>query len=84
MCTSNAILYPEAWKFFIEQARNIEEEYDINYLGKYRIPEPNRSGKFIYTDTVENLWFEFHKKWNEPNLNSESVIGKIQYIVNNF
>lgn len=81
---SNAELYPEAWSFYIDQARNIKEEYDINYLGNYRIPEPNRSGKFIYAQTVEELWGKFIDKWNEPDLNSESIRSKIQYIVNTF
>ena len=53
-------------------------------LGKYRIPKPDRSGNFIYANTVEDLWRQFIQAWFEPNLNSESIRGKIQYIVQNF
>jgi len=81
---SNSVKHPEAWKFYIEQARNIENEPDISMLGKYRIPVPNRSGLFIYADTVEELWSRFIKSWYEVDLNSESVYGKIQYIVQHF
>lgn len=39
---SNEEKYSEAWKFYIEMARNIEQESDISHLGNYRI-----SGDFV-------------------------------------
>ena len=69
---SNKENHPEAWVFFAENARNMG-----NY---YRIPEPNKSGLFINTTNVCDLWSKFINKWYEPNLNSESITGKIQYI----
>ena len=81
---SNAVKYPEAWAFYKEHARNISEEPHLNHLGNYRIPEPNQSGDFIYADTVEDLWISFLRKWYEPNIKSESLYGKIQYIVEHF
>lgn len=80
----NSVRYPEMWKFFESQARNIKNEPDISHLGNYRIPEPNRSGKFIYSDTVEGLWTKLFMKWDEPNLEAISIRGKIQYIVQTF
>lgn len=77
-------MYPEAWKFYVEHARNISGEPHLNHLGNYRIPEPNQSGNFIYANVVEELWSSFIRKWYEPNLRSESLHGKIQYIVQNF
>lgn len=76
--------YPEAWAFFIKEARNITEEPDLKDLGNYRIPKPDRSGSFIYTNSVEMLWYEFIRAWFTPALNSECVRSKIQYIVQNF
>lgn len=81
---SNAIKHPEAWAFYIEQARNIENEPTINSLGKYRIPVPNKSGQFIYADDAGELWGKFIKEWYTVDLNSESLYGKIQYIVQHF
>lgn len=83
---SNKELHPEAWKFYIEQARNIKEEPDLVHLGNYRIPVPDGSGNFIYADEVEFLWARFIKAWYDPalGLNSPSVYGKIQYIVEKF
>jgi hypothetical protein len=78
---SNSELHPEAWKFFIDQARNIMNEPELP--ANYRIPEPNMSGNFIYSDTIEGLWVQFIRKWYEPNFNSHSVYGQIQYIVEN-
>lgn len=80
----NSIKHPEAWKFYIDQARNIMEEPDLKKLGNYRIPVPDKSGNFIYADTVEELWGNFIQQWYKPKLNSESLYGKIQYIVENF
>ena len=83
---SNRLKYPEAWKFYEEQARNIMEEDDLNHLGNYRIPVPDQSGNFIYTKSVEDLWSKFIHAWYDPKLglNSPSVYGKIQYIVEKF
>mgnify|MGYP003435550849 CR=1 FL=1 len=81
---SNSIKHLEAWNFFVEEARNIREESDINHLGNFRIPIPDKSGNFIYTETVEGLWVELLKEWYKPRLNSPSIRGKIQYIVNQF
>lgn len=83
---SNSVKHPEAWKFYIEQARNIMEEPDLVHMGNYRIPVPDMSGNFIYADSVEVLWSKFIRIWYEPKLglNSPSVYGKIQYIVETF
>lgn len=78
----NSKQHPEAWAFYIEHARNIEDEDSLP--GKYRIPKPNRSGDFIYADSVEKLWAKFIQAWYNPDLNSESIRGKIQYIARNF
>jgi len=80
---NNKIDHPEAWAFFIEQARNIKKEPELKHLGKYRISEPNRSGKFIYADDTGILWNKFIQMWYKEDINSESLYGKIQYIVNN-
>jgi len=80
----NSEKHPEAWAFYIAQARNIVDEPTLNKFGKYRIPEPNRSGSFIYADKVEELWSRFIEAWYTEDINSESVYGKIQYIVNHF
>jgi hypothetical protein len=80
---SNSELYPEAWNFFIDQARNIMNEPILSAVANYRIPVPDKSGEFIYADSPEMLWARFVKKFYEPNFNSPSVYGKIQYIVQN-
>jgi hypothetical protein len=80
----NADIHPEAWDFYIAQARNITSEKDIRHLGNYRIPSPDRSGEFIYSRTVDGLWAKFIRRWYEPNINSESVYGKIQGIIEQF
>ncbi len=81
---NNSIKYPEAWKFYVKQAKNIKKELDINYLGNYRIPVLNQSGQFIYANTVTELWSKFIESWYKEDLNSESIYSKIQYIANNF
>lgn len=81
---SNAVNHPEAWEFYVEQARNITKEPDLNHLGNYRIPVPDMSGNFIYADNVGHLWSQFIEAWYKPSLHSHSVRGKIQYIVENF
>ena len=80
---SNSEKYPEAWAFYIEQARNIMQEPELVHLGNYRIPKPNMSGDFIYAKTVEGLWSQFIQAWYMIDINSHSVYGKIQYIVQN-
>ncbi len=79
----NSEKHPEAWKFYIKHARNMEGEEEEK-IGKYRIPRPDRSGEFIYSECVEGLWRKFIEAWYTPDLNSECVRSKIQYIVNNF
>lgn len=83
MRTSNAEKYPEAWKFFLEHARNIENEKDLPKF-KYRIPKPDMSGDFIYHDHPEQLFQLFREEFYKPSLTSPSVYGKVQYIVNTF
>lgn len=80
----NSKKYPEAWEFFIEHARNIENEPDISHLGKYRIPKPDRSGKFLYANNPGLLFIKLKNTFYNIDINSPSVYGKIQYIVNNF
>ena len=80
----NEELYPEAWEFFIEQARNIEKEPDLKHLGKYRIPKPDMSGDFIYANHPGVLFCLMRDQFYKPAPNSHSVYGKIQYIVQNF
>lgn len=53
-------------------------------FGKYRISRPDRSGDFIYADCPDILFANFKNVFYRPSLNSESVYGKIQYIVQNF
>jgi hypothetical protein len=83
---SNSENYPEAWAFFVEQARNIMEEPELVHMGNYRIPVPDMSGNFIYANSPEKLWSKFIRSWYDPKLgiNSPSVYGKIQYIVETF
>lgn len=60
------------------------DEHELNHLGNYRIPIPDMSGNFIYADTVTQLWVRFMQEWEKPRLDSPSIKGKIQYIVQNF
>lgn len=80
---SNSEKYPEAWQFFIEHARNMRNEPESR-LGKYRVPKPDMSGDFLYHDRVEILFHIFKNEYYKPSINSHSVYGKIQYIVENF
>lgn len=80
---SNKIKYPEAWEFFMEHARNMEDEEECKW-GKYRIPVPDMSGNFIYSDDVGVLFLMFKEEFYKPQLNSLSLYGKIQYITDNF
>lgn len=52
--------------------------------GKYRIPKPDKSGDFIYSNDVAALFRLFVEEFYKPNINSPSLRGKIQYITNNF
>lgn len=83
---SNSIKHPEAWKFWVNQCRNITEEPELYKLGMYRIPVPDQSGNFLYGKTLYHMWHLFISAWYEPKLglNSPSVYGKIQYIVETF
>lgn len=80
---NNAELHPEAWEFYLEQARNIMDT-DLKDLGNYRIPKPNMSGDFIYAWDVGILWMKFIEEWYKPQHNSHSVFGQIQYVVETF
>jgi len=76
---SNDKLYPEAWKMFIEHARNIigcEDEH----LGKYRIPHPTKE-ECMYSDDIGMLFMMYKDAFYRPDFRSPSVYGKIQYIV---
>lgn len=80
---SNSEKYPEAWAFFIEHARNMEDEPEVIH-GKYRIPKPDRSGDFLYSHCPGELFWKFKNFFYHVDINSPSVYGKIQYIVQNF
>lgn len=82
---NNSEKHPEAWDFYIKHARNMEGT-DEEYLGKYRIPDPSvgMTISFLHADDVTELWSKFIEAWYKDSLNSLSVRGKIQYIVNNF
>ncbi len=83
MVTSNAERYPEAWAFFLEHARNIENETGLPNF-KYRIPKPDMSGDFIYRDDIGDLFWAFKDEFYKPSLNSHSVYGQIQAITEKF
>lgn len=80
---SNAVKYPEAWNFFIEHARNMEDETESEH-GKYRIPVPDMSGNFIYADDSGVLFQRLCVEFYKPRFESPSIYGKIQYIADNF
>jgi len=79
---NNRDLYPEAWLFFVEHARNIENEKGSEY--KYCIPKPDMSGNFIYANCPGALFMDFKYEFYKPSLKSHSVYGKIQAIVDVF
>lgn len=81
---SNEVAYPDCWQFFIDFARNITEEEDINHLGNYRISYPDMSEEFIYAQDTPELFKKLHYEWYKIRLDSPSVYGKIQYIVQTF
>ena len=81
---TNAELYPECWDFFIDFARNIQQESHINHLGNYRISTPDKSGNFIYADCPRLLFRLLKEEFYKPSLESISTYGKIQYIVQKF
>lgn len=76
---TNSKAYPEAWKFFIEHARNIKGCED-EHLGLYRIPHPTKE-VCIYADDVRVLFSKLRDVFYTPSLDAPSVYGKIQYIV---
>ena len=80
---SNSEKYPECWEFFVNQARNMEREPGES-MGKYRVPVPDRSGNFLYHDRVEVLFQLLKQEWYKPRIESPSVYGKVQFIVENF
>jgi hypothetical protein len=81
---SNEELFPECWAFFIEHARNLENEPDYTPDKKYSVPWPDMSGRFIYADDTPLLFRRLLAEFYKPSLNSPSVYGKIQYIVEHF
>lgn len=80
---SNSKLYPEAWKIFVRDARNIEKTEEGKQLGKYTIHSPIKS-EWLYSDTPDGLFRKFKDEFYKPDIKSPSVYGKIQYIVTNF
>lgn len=77
---SNEEKYPEAWNVFINEARNIQNEPDLNHLGNYRIPHPTQEEEFIYADHPGVLFNKFRMEFYKPNAKSPSVYGKIQWL----
>lgn len=80
---SNKESFPDAWEFFEEHARNIEGTH-LEYRGKYRIPKPDRSGGFLYANNPGYLFIKLKEEFYKPSLNSPSVRGKVQGIVETF
>jgi hypothetical protein len=80
---SNSKKYPEAWIFFTQHTRNIQNT-EFELMGRYRISKPDMSGEFIYHDKVEMLFQIFKDEYYKPSINSHSIYGKIQHIVDNF
>jgi len=84
---SNSELYPEAWEFFIEHARNVKAERlagDKEMIADYRISKPDQSGEFFYNNHPGILFCMLRDAFYRVSLQSPSVYGKIQYIVQNF
>lgn len=79
---SNSIKYPDAWKIFESEARNIEVEED-SANGKYAIHHPFKS-EWIYANDPGVLFMKFKDEFYKPDINSPSVYGKIQHITQNF
>ena len=79
---TNSEVYPEAWEFFEEHARNMEGT-DEEHLGKYRIPHPTRLGDFIHAEDPAILFRQMVRPFYTEHKDSPSVHGKIQFIVNN-
>jgi len=52
--------------------------------GKYRVPTPDKSGRFIYADCPALLFTKLKHEWYKPRVDSPSVYGRVQYIVSNF
>ena len=76
---SNANNYPEAWKVFEKNARNIEGFEDEKF-GKYAIHHPFKS-EWIYSNCPGELFMKFKDEFYKPDAKSPSVYGRIQYIV---
>ncbi len=81
MCNSKK--YPEVWKVFARDARNISMTEEGKMFGNYVIHHPTKD-EWIYSNDVGMLFWKFKEAWYEPSLNSPSVYGKIQYIADNF
>jgi len=80
---NNSEQYPEVWDVFIRDARNIEQTEEGKIHGKYVIHHPSKH-EWIYANDPGVLFEKFKDAWYEPNLDSPSVYGKIQYIVTHF
>lgn len=76
----NSKKYPEAWSIFINEARNIENEEDLNHLGNYRIPHPTKENEFIYANSPDVLFNKFRIAFYKPNQDSPSVYGRVQWL----
>ena len=68
---SNSSLYPEAWKLFIEHARNVES-LRLGHL--YEIPHPNISGDIIKANSPQSLF----KLFNEAHILETNVAMKLR------
>ena len=79
---TNSEKYPKAWRFFVELARNMEGTI-YEEFGKYRVPSPNKERQFIYAEDTPELFIKLKNEFYKENINSLSLYGKIQYIVNN-
>lgn len=73
---SNKELFPEAWAFFIEHARNLE--YDADYVPekKYSVPWPDMSGRFIYANDTPLLFRRLVAEFYKPSLDSHLYMVK--------
>lgn len=78
---SNKVLHPECFAFFEEHARNMEEEPNEEY--KYRVPVPDRSGRFFYSNCVVELWRTLKHFWYKESPNSPSVQGRTRWVAHN-
>ena len=62
-----------SWVFFIEYARNLENEPDYVPEKKYSVPWPDMSGRFIYANDTTLLFRRLVAEFYKPSLNSPPV-----------